>query len=270
MAIRELLLKREQARAGHDFARADCLRDELRAAGVRVDDRAGTWACVDGRAGKHRVDGTTSPAPASTAALPHARPRHLRNLRPRHARLIHGHEHLARRWRELGFVIAGGGMRQALLLIRELLADPGDSTQIAVLSINRSAAEVPCFQELRDLATLYPSRVRVAFSLTSATVKHGEWTGFIGRGGVAMGQAALPSPSCGEGAHGNVANTGVMVIVSGRVQGEPAGDSFIELWGGVMGTKPATKGTSKMQRVQGRLGGILKEIGFSSDQVFQI
>ena len=236
-----------------------------------MDDRAGIWDCVDGRTGKYRIDGVKGTAPVSTAALPLARPRHLRNLRPRHARLIHGHEHLARRWRELGFVIAGGGMRQALLLIRELLADPGDSTQIAILSINRSAEEVPCYQELRDLATLYPSRVRVAFSLTSATVlEQSEWTGFVGRGEVAMGQAALPSPICGEGGHGTVANKGVMVIVSGKVQGELAGDSFVELWGGVMGTKPATKGTSKMQRVQGRLGGILKDIGFSSDQVFQV
>ena len=63
-----------------------------------------------------------------------------------------------------------------------------------------------------------------------------------------------------------------MVIVQGKVQGDAAADSdsFVNLWGGLMGTKPATKGVSRVQRVQGALGGILKEIGFTADQVFLI
>ena len=61
-----------------------------------------------------------------------------------------------------------------------------------------------------------------------------------------------------------------MVIVQGKVQGDTAADSFVNLWGGLMGSKPATKGVSRVQRVQGALGGILKEIGFTADQVFLI
>ena len=63
---------------------------------------------------------------------------------------------------------------------------------------------------------------------------------------------------------------GAMVIVQGKVQGDTAADSFVNLWGGLMGSKPATKGVSRVQRVQGALGGILKEIGFTADQVFLI
>ena len=61
-----------------------------------------------------------------------------------------------------------------------------------------------------------------------------------------------------------------MVIVQGKVQGDAVTDGFVSLWGGLMGTKPATKGVSRVQRVQGALGGVLKDIGFTADQVFLI
>jgi hypothetical protein len=76
-----------------------------------------------------------------------------------------------------------------------------------------------------------------------------------------MARAALPSPLCAR----------VMILVCGRVQGDAGGSGdFVELWGGKMGKKLKTKGKSDAQRVQGQLGGILKEVGFSADQVFQV
>lgn len=193
--------------------------------------------------------------------------------RPNQSRLIHGHEHVTRRWRQLGFVVGGGCVRQALLLTRELLADPEDRSNVTILSINRSEAEIPSFQELRDLERLYPSRVRVAFSLTEGFEG---WAGFVGRGDCAMGRAALPSPLCSDADGGRTGaldeNRGVMVIVCGKVQGDTADtgtDGFVETWGGAMGKKLSSKGHSKSQRVQGALGGVLQEIGFSADQVFQ-
>lgn len=126
-------------------------------------------------------------------------------------------------------------------------------------------------QELRDLQKLYPEKVRAAFSLTAAA-PDSAWAGFVGRGDVAMGRAALPSPhsAAGSDEDGGEANTGVMIIVCGKVQGEKTCDSFVELWGGAMGEKLKTKGKSQMQRVQGVLGGILKDIGFTAEQVFKI
>ena len=79
--------------------------------------------------------------PAASEAAGGSRPRQrkpqLRNIRPRQSRLIHGHEHVAGRWDELGFVVASGGVRQALLLTRSLLAEAADRTRVAVLSVNR-------------------------------------------------------------------------------------------------------------------------------------
>ena len=34
--------------------------------------------------------------------------RRNKNIRPRQSRLIHGYEHVTRRWSDLGFVVAGG------------------------------------------------------------------------------------------------------------------------------------------------------------------
>ena len=194
---------------------------------------------------------------------------------------VHGHGHLTRRWRDLGFVVAAGGVRLALLLTREVLADPEDTTSISILAVNRSEREIECHQELCDLQTLYPERVRVAFSLTADPSEVApSWRGLVGRGDVAMGRAVLPSPASltnrrqaltdsGESPRGESApnGVGVMILVTGRVQGDDrGGDGFVELWAGLAGKRPHTKGKASMERVQGSLalGGILCELGFSS------
>lgn len=45
------LVEREVARSTRDFGTADRIREELRAAGVMIDDRARTWRTMDGRGG---------------------------------------------------------------------------------------------------------------------------------------------------------------------------------------------------------------------------
>ncbi len=49
--IWNLLLDREIARCRGDFARADRLRNDLRAMGVQVDDQKQQWRALDGRYG---------------------------------------------------------------------------------------------------------------------------------------------------------------------------------------------------------------------------
>ena len=314
--IWELIHKRGGARLERNFQLADSCREQLRAAGVSINDRTQAWVCADGRKGLPQawpqvdglaarddielpqawpqVDGLAArddidrhaPLPAhrpcehlpTRSSRPHHQhwssaaltPHVLKNIRPRQARLIHGHQHVTRRWRELGFVVANDGTRQALALTREILSDSGDSTLISILSINRCEAEIPCYQELCELSRCHPSRVRVAFSLTEAPEERG-WTGFMGKGDAAMGRAALPSPLRYGAAGGTQEDRGVMVLVCGKVQGDIAseGPGLVELWGGPMGNPLRMKGKSQAQRVQGALGGILKVLSFTSDQVFQ-
>jgi len=49
--ISTLVIQRERARQSSDFATSDMIRDELRAAGVEIQDREKTWRCSDGRQG---------------------------------------------------------------------------------------------------------------------------------------------------------------------------------------------------------------------------
>jgi hypothetical protein len=70
----------------------------------------------------------------------------------------------------------------------------------------------------------------------------------------------------------------VMVVVCGELQGDESagpGDrgeggevGFVELWGGRMGARVRKRGQG--QRVQGALGGVLKELGFTGNQVFRL
>ena len=49
--INRKLTEREQFRMNRDFDNADRVREELRAAGVQVDDRERMWRHTDGRSG---------------------------------------------------------------------------------------------------------------------------------------------------------------------------------------------------------------------------
>ncbi len=287
--------RREEARGDEgqgEEARGDEARgEEARGDEARGDEaRRGKGRAEEAQAGEGRqATAADLPPPSPPAALPHPsmewRPPPSRNIRPRQAQMIHGADSVTRRWAELGFVVAGGGVRLALLTTRELLADEEDTTRISILAINRSAAQIPCQQELLDLARLYPARVRVAFSVTDAAAAGSGWEGFVGTGDVAMGCAALPSPQpappCDgdgngadtrlDGPKGAIQNSGVMVIVYGKLPGQDKdGDAFVEHWGGRLGKRLQKRSKSKMQRVQGGLGGVLREMGFTANQVFKL
>ena len=47
--ITTLLESREEARKAHDWAKADTLRDLLKANNVNLDDKGRTWSTSDGR-----------------------------------------------------------------------------------------------------------------------------------------------------------------------------------------------------------------------------
>jgi len=51
--IQEMILDREEARRGKDFARADMVRDELRNHGVELDDKEAIWRTAGGRMGTY-------------------------------------------------------------------------------------------------------------------------------------------------------------------------------------------------------------------------
>mmetsp|Transcript_91193 Transcript_91193/g.284197 ORF Transcript_91193/g.284197 Transcript_91193/m.284197 type:complete len:393 (-) Transcript_91193:109-1287(-) len=51
LEISTLVVQRERARQGNDYATSDMIRNELRAVGVEIQDREKTWRSSDGRSG---------------------------------------------------------------------------------------------------------------------------------------------------------------------------------------------------------------------------
>ena len=49
--LQQMLEKREEFRRARDYDQADAIRDQMRARGVRLDDRSKTWQSDDGRSG---------------------------------------------------------------------------------------------------------------------------------------------------------------------------------------------------------------------------
>jgi cytochrome-b5 reductase len=107
-------------------------------------------------------------------------------------RPIHGSEHIAGRWKNLGLIGGGTGMAPFIQIMRFLLARPDDKTVVWILSINRHEQDILMRQEIDHLAQAHPDRLKVTYSLTQPT---DSWTGVKGRGTVDLACRVLPIPT---------------------------------------------------------------------------
>ncbi|KAJ2926667.1 hypothetical protein H1R20_g10437, partial [Candolleomyces eurysporus] len=106
--------------------------------------------------------------------------------------LIHGTTTVVR---EVGMVCAGSGITPILQVLRGIFEDPSDTTTKAwVLDINRDFDDILCREELDSLATRYPSRLSLRYSLTGKNIP-GDWSHSVGRVNVDMLTTHLPGPS---------------------------------------------------------------------------
>lgn len=70
MEINTIVVQREKARQGNDFATADTIRDELKKVGVQIFDKEKTWRASDGRQGPVPAwDSLLGPAAVPLASL---------------------------------------------------------------------------------------------------------------------------------------------------------------------------------------------------------
>ena len=65
--IQRLVAEREQCRKGHDWARADTIREQLRGMGIELFDREKEWRAQDGRRGP--ITEHTQPCALSDAEI---------------------------------------------------------------------------------------------------------------------------------------------------------------------------------------------------------
>lgn len=169
-------------------------------------------------------------------------------------RMVHGSPQIAKRWDRIGLIAGGTGVAPLVQIIRIVLDDPTDRTQIQLLSINRYEEDILMRKELDQLAEQHPDRFSVKYSLTGKPGLPENWDGYTGRGSVEMAKEALPPPSDGKST--------TMVFVCGT-------DGFRDMWAGPTARAPPLADGSKGPKIQGKLQGILKEAGYESSDVFK-
>ena len=164
-------------------------------------------------------------------------------------RVMHGSTEVEGRWNHVGLIAGGTGIAPLLQIARILLDSPQDvNTKIHLLFINTKKEDILGKSIIDQMAQDHPNNFFVTYALTGEEDESYE----MGRGTVEMAQKALPAPSLDK----------VMVLVCGK-------DGFVAHWAGPVTRGPKKPDGSKGPKVQGPLEGILKEAGYSAEQVFK-
>jgi len=167
-------------------------------------------------------------------------------------RMMHGSPVVEGRWKHVGLIGGGTGVAPLLQLARIILDSSYDTT-IHLLFINRHDDDILGKSIIDQMVVDHPKQFFVTYSLTG----RGTDTQYeTGRGTVDMARRALPPPFSGKG------ESDTMVFICGK-------DGFVAHWGGPVGRGPPKADGSKGPKVQGPLDGVLKEAGYTVEQVFK-
>lgn len=150
---------------------------------------------------------------------------------------FHKFEYKPNMYKSIGFLCGGSGITPALQVIKEVCRNPDDSTQIVLVFCNQTKKDIILRDELDALQYMYP-QLQVHYVLSKA---EGDWEGYTGYLTKEMIEELLPGPS---------------------------DENLI----GVCGPPPmmdAISGNKNPDRTQGELKGLLKEVGYSSNQVYK-
>lgn len=150
----------------------------------------------------------------------------------------------------IGMVAGGTGIAPMLQVLDEVLDNPADKTQVSLIFANVSEHDILLKRQLDAREALYPDRVSIYYVVDKAPVRAvGEpaWQGGVGYVTAAMLRSKLPPPSDLS-----------MVYVCGPPP----------MYKAICGAK-ATKETPDDPKKQGELSGFLKELGYTSDNVFK-
>ena len=166
-------------------------------------------------------------------------------------RIMHGSPEINGRWKYVGLIAGGTGIAPLLQIARILLtSDQDTTTKIHLLFINKGEEDILGRSLIDQMAKDHPEQFFVTYSLTEDD-KRGKYE--TGQGTVEMAQKALPPPS-------SLGDT--MIFVCGK-------DGFVAHWGGPVVRGPKKPDGSKGPKIQGSLEGVLKDAGYTADQVFK-
>jgi cytochrome-b5 reductase len=143
----------------------------------------------------------------------------------------------------LALVAGGTGITPMLQLIRAVLANPRDRTEVRLVYASKTPADVILKAELDALALAHPN-FKVLYTVSKVPAGAAPWPGAVGHVTKEMLASFLPPPQAAGGAK---------VVVCG-----PPG--FMR----------AVSGEKKSPSDQGELAGMLKELKFEPGEVFKM
>jgi len=146
--------------------------------------------------------------------------------------------------KKIGMVAGGSGITPMLQVLKEILKNPKDKTEVTLIFGNQTPADILCRKELDALVASSKGQLKVFYVVdkndtNDRGIKH---VGFVDQ---KLASSVLPAPS-----------PDTLVYVCG-----PPG-----MLKAVAGGKKFEKGKPP---AQGEVGGILKELGYSEDMVFK-
>ena len=145
-------------------------------------------------------------------------------------------------WKHIGLIAGGTGISPCYQVARKVLRDPKDKTDVSLICAFRKKEDVLLGNEVNELMERHP-RFAPYFVLSDPPKT---WMGGIGHVNKEMIKAFMPAPSSG---------TDSIIMVSGPP--------------GMMKAICGDKDFSKSPPTQGELTGILKDMGYTSKQVFK-
>jgi len=171
------------------------------------------------------------------------------------------------KWSSVGMVAGGTGIAPMYQLILEMLANPRDRTEIRLIYASRTEADIILKTELDALAIVYPNfkvRHNVTIPFTdSTTLTHITATPLLAPAQV---QYVLSKPGEGwGGATGHIKKESITSFLPSPQEG-PSTKIFVCGPPGFMNT---LSGSKKSPTDQGELTGLLKDLKYSSEQVFK-
>lgn len=143
----------------------------------------------------------------------------------------------------IGMVAGGTGIAPMLQVVDEVLENPEDKTKISLIFANVSEEDILLKDSIDAKAAAHPGRLAVLYVVDKATPGSG-WAGGVGYVTREMLEARMPP----KGLRSKI-----------FVCGPPP------MYAAICGQK----GTKEDPKVQGQLGGILKDMGYTEEDVFK-
>jgi len=151
----------------------------------------------------------------------------------------------ANKWKKVGMIAGGSGLTPCLQVAEELLSAPGDNTEISLIFCNQTPNDIFLKDHIDALVAKSGGRFKVYYCVDKA-LDDASWTGLTGYVTSDMVQTYLPAPD-GESN---------MIMVCGPPP----------MYKAICGPKKFEKGKPP---AQGKVDGILKELGYGDDAVFK-